>query len=157
MKKTAKFNQSGGGIFFNAFKAMLGVYAAGLVYGLFILFVIAGFIGGVFLFLSAKDDLCNKKETQQQTRTRTVGGHRVNDRQVGGRTETYTQDVEVCVDESSVSDGSGATKGKYYGGIVMMVIFGLLLLIILLPAIIDGVGWAIGSGIGSYSMDYLMD
>lgn len=147
MKKTTKLSQSGGGIFFDAFKGMLGVYAATIVYGLFILFVLAGFIGGVFLFLSAKDDLCTKKERQQQTRTR----------RVGGRTETYTEDVEVCLEEKSPSEGDGNTKAKYYGGIVMMIIFGILLLIILLPAIIDGLGWAIGSNLGYYAMDRLLD
>lgn len=51
------------------------------------------------------------------------------------RTTYYTSE-EVCVEKKPMSEVSTKTKAKYYGGIVMIIIFGLILLVTSFPYII---------------------
>ena len=139
---TKLFKQLGGGIFIEAFKGTLGVMAGMFVYWSLVLLCIVGFVGGVVLFVQAKNETCIKKENKPVTRTQ----------RRNGRTETVTNVEEVCVEEKSINDASTNTKAKYYSGIVMMIIFGIILLIVFLPYIIAGLGRAIGWYMGERFM-----
>lgn len=130
MAKQTRKNQSGGGTFFEVLKGTMGYFAAMFIYGIILLFIIGGFIGGVFLFLSAKNDLCTKKVT---TTTTNANGVQTTE--------------EICVETKPASEGDVDTQVKYYGGITMIIIFGLLLLFIMLPYIINAIGYALGSHI----------
>lgn len=134
-----KLVQLGGGIYVDVLKGTFGYLTAMILYGLFIIGIIIGFVMGVILFVEAKDELCTKKEIRPVTRTRTVNG----------RTETTTTNEEVCVEEKPPGEGSRKTQAKYYGGITMMVIFGIMLLAIMMPYFIQGLGWSLGQGIGN--------
>lgn len=133
-----KIKQNGGGIFIDAFKGTLGVMAGLFVYWLLVLACIIGFVMGIVLFIQAKDDVCIKTERKLVTRTR----------KVNGRTENVTTEEEVCVEEKPMSEASTKTRSKYYGGITMIIVFGIILLVVFLPYVIEGLGRAIGWYLG---------
>lgn len=106
----------------DSFKATFGYMGAMIVY--FLIFLVAAGLAnlGAYLFFSAKNDLCLRKEKKL----------------------TKTEEVEECVEEGKIGDASIGTKAKYYGGIIMLIVFGLIALIMILPYIIQGLGYAIG-------------
>lgn len=138
-----KFNQYGGGIFVDAFKGTLGVMTGLFVYWFFVLACIVAFVMGIVLFLQAKDNACVRKEKRPVTRTR----------RVNGRTETITTEEEVCVEEKPISETNTENRAKYYGGIVMMIVFGIILLVVFLPYIVEGFGRSIGWYLGDRIMN----
>lgn len=131
----SKLSQKGGGIFMNVFKGTFGYLGAMIVYFLIFL-VFAGLFGtGAYLYSSAKSDICKEYKEEGQIERRCNRN--------GICTETNKK-VKVCVNEGSISDSNSNTQAKYYSGIVMMVIFGLLALIMILPYIIQGLSYGIG-------------
>lgn len=127
----------------DSFKGTFGYMGAMVVYFLIFLVFVGLAIFGYFLFNSAKNDICLKKEIQTQTTpSRTT--------RRGSVIPEKTEEVEVCVEEGKIGDASIGTKAKYYGGITMMIVFGLIALIMILPYIIQGLGYAIGFIIASY-------
>lgn len=132
----SKLSQRGGGIFMTVFKGTFGYLGAMIVYFLIFLVFAGLFSVGAYLYSSAKSDICKEYKEEDQIKRRCS--------RYGNCTET-TKKVKVCVDEGSISDSNSKTQTKYYSGIVMMIIFGLLALIMILPYIIQGLSWGIGS------------
>jgi NADH:ubiquinone oxidoreductase subunit 3 (subunit A) len=110
-----RFNQYGSGVFYNTFKGTFGV-----LFGIFTyIIIVLGFMAGVLLILNAKKNIC-PNDNKQNANNKTINN---------------------C--SKSISDTNSGIKAKYYGGIIMTIIFGLLLLIIILPNIITQYWWRI--------------
>lgn len=133
-----KIKQNGGGIFLQGLKGTLGVMTGLFIYWFLVFLCMVGFVGGVVLFIIANNNTCTKREKRPVTSSRTVNG----------RTETTTTEEEVCVESKPINQTSKTNQTRYYAGIVMMIVFGIILLVVFLPYIAQGffnaLGWYFG-------------
>lgn len=119
------------GIFVGAFQRTFGDMAGLIVYVSCILVCVIGLAMGIYLFVEADKDKCLLPITTYNNVL-----YRASD-----GTNRYTQIPagEICLEKKPEIEVSETTKAKYYGGMTMIIVFGLILLMVLTLYIIEGI------------------
>lgn len=134
-KKVSRGSQN---YFYAAFTGTLGVMTGLVVYGLYVLTIVALLILGIYLVVTAKE--CKNEDT---------GEKEIVTNRNGTTTERNKKELRC----KSFTELEGDGKIKFIIGCILIVIFGILVLVEIIPHILAGFGFFIGGFLGDTVVD----